>query len=64
MLEAFFIIFKLSPFFKNLGKRLTKAPRIYFVEVGLALYLLGIETPAQQERDPAFGRLICGIKYS
>ncbi|MDT8378714.1 MAG: DUF4143 domain-containing protein [Desulfotignum sp.] len=51
------MIFKLPPFFKNFGKRLTKSPKIYFVEVGLACYLLGIETPAQLERDPAFGSL-------
>jgi uncharacterized protein len=57
LLEASFIIFKLPPFFNNFGKRLTKSPKIYFVEVGLACYLLGIENPAQLERDPAFGGL-------
>lgn len=57
LLEASFIIFKLPPFFKNFGRRLTKSPKIYFVEVGLACYLLGIETTAQLERDPAFGSL-------
>lgn len=57
LLEASFIIFKLPPFFKNYGKRLTKSPKIYFVEVGLACYLLGIDKPGQLERDPAFGGL-------
>jgi len=57
LLEASFIIFKLPPFFNNFGKRLTKSPKVYFVEVGLACYLLGIETPEQLERDPAFGGL-------
>ncbi len=57
LLEASFIIFKLPPFFENFGKRLTKSPKIYFVEVGLACYLLGIDTPKQLERDPAFGGL-------
>ena len=57
LLEASFIIFKLPPFFNNFGKRLTKSPKIYFVEVGLACYLLGIETPEQLERDMAFGGL-------
>ncbi len=57
ILEASFIIFKLPPFFNNFGKRLTKAPKIYFVEVGLASYLLGLETPEQVERDPTFGGL-------
>jgi predicted AAA+ superfamily ATPase len=57
LLEASFIIFRLPPFFKNFGKRITKSPKIYFVEPGLACYLLGIETPEQLERDPAFGGL-------
>lgn len=57
VLEASFILFKLPPYFNNLGKRLTKSPKIYFIEPGLAVYLLGIETPEQLERDPAFGGL-------
>jgi predicted AAA+ superfamily ATPase len=57
LLEASFIIFRLPPFYNNFGKRLTKSPKIYFVEVGLACYLLGIEDPAQLERDPGFGGL-------
>lgn len=57
VLEASFILFKLPPYFNNLGKRLTKSPKIYFIEPGLAVYLLGIETPDQLERDPAFGGL-------
>ncbi len=57
LLEASFIIFKVPPFFNNFGKRLTKSSKIYFVEVGLACYLLGIETPEQLERDMEFGGL-------
>jgi hypothetical protein len=57
VLEASFILFKLTPYFKNFGKRLTKTPKIYFVEPGLAVYLLGIENGLQLERDPAFGGL-------
>jgi predicted AAA+ superfamily ATPase len=57
VLEASFIIFKLPPYYRNLGKRLTKTPKLYFTEPGLAAYLLGIETAGQLERDPAFGGL-------
>ncbi|RQW05158.1 MAG: ATP-binding protein [Calditrichaeota bacterium] len=57
ILEASFLIFRLPPFLKNYGKRLTKSPKIYFTEVGLAAYLLGLEEPAQIERDPLFGNL-------
>lgn len=57
ILEASFIIFRLPPYYTNFGKRLTKSPKIYFIEVGLAAYLLGIENEQQLERDPAFGGL-------
>lgn len=57
LLEASFIVFRLQPFYNNYGKRLTKSPKIYFTEVGLAVYLLGLENPGQIERDPAFGGL-------
>ncbi|MBI9108276.1 MAG: ATP-binding protein [Spirochaetales bacterium] len=57
ILEASFIVFRLPPFHSNFGKRLTKSPKIYFMEVGLAVYLLGIETAEQLERDPVFGSL-------
>lgn len=57
ILEASYIVLRLPPFHENYGKRLIKAPKLYFVEPGLACYLLGIETSAQLERDPLFGNL-------
>ena len=44
VLEASFIIFRLQPYFENFGKRLIKSPKIYFTEVGLASWLLGIKS--------------------
>lgn len=57
VLEASFIVFRLPPYFRNLGKRLVKTPKIYFTEIGLATYLLGIESSEQVDRDPLFGNL-------
>ncbi len=57
ILEASFIIFRLSPYFANIGKRVAKSPKLYFTEVGLAAYLLGIEHPSQVARDPLRGGL-------
>jgi predicted AAA+ superfamily ATPase len=45
VLEASFIVMCVPPYFKNIGKRLVKTPKVYFVDVGLACYLLGIESP-------------------
>lgn len=57
ILEASFIIIRLQPHFENLGKRVIKAPKLYFTDVGLASYLLGIENDSQLERDPLRGNL-------
>ena len=57
ILEASFIIFRLTPYFENFGKRIIKSPKIFFTDVGLASYLLGIENPEQVSRDPLLGGL-------
>ena len=54
-LEASFLVFRLRPWHGNLGSRQIKSPKIYFTDVGLAAYLLGIETSGQMIRDPLRG---------
>ena len=44
VLEASYIIKFVHPFYKNFSKRLIKSPKLYFVDSGLACYLLGIKT--------------------
>lgn len=58
ILEASFIIVRLRPYFENLGKRIIKSPKLYFVDVGLAAYLNGIESPEQLKRDSLKGALV------
>jgi uncharacterized protein len=58
ILEASFLIFRLPPYYENFGKRIIKAPKLYFTDVGLASYLLGIETVTQMARDPLRGALV------
>jgi len=57
LLEASFIIYRLPPFFANIGKRLVKSPKVYFYDVGLAGHLLGIENQLHVSRDPLRGHL-------
>ena len=57
VLEASFIVCQLPCYYENFGKRLVKSKKLYFSEVGLAAWLLGIETPEQAARDPLFGGL-------
>lgn len=57
ILEASYIIFKLPPWHANISKRLIKTPKIYFWDVGLAAYLLGLEEIKHVTRDPLRGSL-------
>lgn len=58
MLEASFVTFRLQPYYENFGKRLIKSPKLFFTDVGLACYLLGIENTTQLSRDPLRGHLV------
>ncbi|MCY3852423.1 MAG: ATP-binding protein [Gammaproteobacteria bacterium] len=57
ILEASYLIFRLPPFHANLRKRLVKSPKLYFYDVGLASYLIGIERASQIETHPLRGAL-------
>lgn len=61
LLEASFIVFLLPPWFGNVSKRLIKSPKIYFYDVGLASYLLGLEHEGHVSRDPLRGNLFENI---
>ena len=61
VLEDSFVVFRLQPYFSNISKRIVKSPKVYFVEPGLAAYLLGIETSRQASRDPLRGNLFENI---
>jgi predicted AAA+ superfamily ATPase len=58
VLEASFILIQVTPYFENFGKRIIKSPKLYFTDVGLATYLLGIENIDQLKRDPLRGFLV------
>ena len=57
ILEAAFLVFKLQPYFSNVSKRVVKSPKIYFTDVGLASWLIGLSSPEQVARDPLRGQL-------
>ena len=57
VLQASYIVMLLPPYFENSRKRLTKTPKLYFIDTGLATYLLGIESAEQLSRDKM--RVIC-----
>ncbi|MYC06448.1 MAG: ATP-binding protein [Chloroflexi bacterium] len=57
VLETSYIILRLQPFYSNLRKRLVKSPKLYFYDVGLASYLIGIESSRQVATHPLRGPL-------
>lgn len=57
VLEASFLIYRLQPHHTNVAKRVVKSPKVYFTDVGLAAYLLGLEEETQVSRDPLRGQL-------
>ena len=42
VLEASYLVMRLQPHHENFGKRLVKSPKLYFLDVGLMAWLLGI----------------------
>jgi len=57
LLEASYIVHLLPSWHTNISKRQIKAPKLYFYDVGLAAYLLGIENLRHLERHPLRGQL-------
>ena len=57
VLEASYIIFLLRPHHANFKKRLVKMPKLYFYDVGLVSWLLGIRTAEQIMTHPLRGAI-------
>jgi len=57
VLESSYLVFLLPPYHRNFGKRLVKTPKLYFVDVGLAAWLLGIRSAEVLALHPLRGAL-------
>ena len=57
VLEASYLVFVLPALHAKISKRLIKSPKLYFFDVGLATYLLGIENKNQIYTHPLKGGL-------
>ena len=57
VLEASYVLFLLPPHFNNFNKRLTKKPKLYFFDTGLACSLLRITSPEVLAVSPFRGAL-------
>lgn len=57
LLQASYVVFLLQPWHSNISKRQIKSVKIYFYDVGLAAYLLGVENELHINRHPLKGNL-------
>ena len=57
ILEASYVAFLLPAHHRNFGKRLTKAPKLYFYDSGLAAWLAGVQSPGELGRGTMRGPL-------
>jgi predicted AAA+ superfamily ATPase len=58
LLLSTFQIFIIEPYYKNIGKRLIKAPKLMWTDTGLALHLQGIDSWEELERLGRIGHLL------
>jgi len=57
ILEASFQVFILRPYFANIGKRLVKSPKVYFIDPGVLCYLVGLRDPLHAASGPMGGAI-------
>ena len=64
VLEASYLVKLLRPYYRNFNKRLVKAPKLYFLDTGLAAFLLDIQNVRQMAVHPLRGALFEGMVIS
>ncbi len=57
VLQASHIIHLLEPYYRNIGKRLVKSPKLYFLDTGLAAHLIGLYSWQEILKSPLAGAL-------
>lgn len=57
ILEASRVVYLLPPYYANMGKRITKSPKVYFIDIGLACNLAGVRDEAHLFNGPMAGHL-------
>jgi predicted AAA+ superfamily ATPase len=57
VLEATFQVILVRPYFANIGKRMVKSPKVYFLDVGTLCYLVGLRDPEHAASGPMAGAI-------
>lgn len=57
VLEASYLVTRIQPHYQNFGKRLVKTPKLYFLDVGLMAWLIGIRDTVTLDTHVSRGAL-------
>jgi predicted AAA+ superfamily ATPase len=57
VLEASGVVLIVEPYYRNLGKRLVKTPKLYFADTGLACFLAGLDSAETVRKSALLGAL-------
>ena len=64
VLESSGIVYLLEPYYNHFSKRLVKTPKLYFLDTGLACWLLGWNTPEQLINGAMWGHIFETFVFS
>jgi len=64
VLESGGLVYLLEPYYTNFNKRLLKTPKLYFLDTGLASWLLGWNTPEQLTNGAMWGQMFESFVFS
>ena len=58
MIQQLFLISLVPPWYRNIGKRLVKSPKLFFTDTAMLCHLLGTEASSLQQQNPGlFGHI-------
>ena len=57
ILEQSYLVFTLTPYFTNIKKQLRKSPKLYFYDMGILTYFLGIKSTAGYKKHYLKGQI-------
>jgi len=64
ILQSTYLVRLVQPFFENIASRVRKAPKLYFMDTGLACYLMGFRDASSMLGSPQYGALFETLVYS
>ena len=58
LLEASGLLYRIYPYFDNIGQRYVKSPKILFTDTALAAHLAGVPQALEDDKHPKYGHCI------